>query len=288
RMNDVSMATGNKTGVAVGTGNSTLAFTTRMDNGQIPAWWASHINGNETTNVIIDARVRTSLLGDREFDLQQNRQVTTNLIGQFNSERTRPVSGPSSPVYDNPVLYVNETSAEWGDVTTERTPIEMAFVVYNPQLEPYTLTEVGYEITMNGIPVGSGTTDRSYVIQGKATETVRTTPTIDNGELPAWWASHLRANQTTQLRIDFYARLELPAGGTVRLPLDALTYERTIETDIFGSDATGADGETATPTGTRSTETTATPTSTATPAPTPTPTQTPTTDTPTETDDGLL
>ena len=299
RMNDVSMATGNKTGVAVGTGNSTLAFTTRMDNEQIPPWWASHINGNETTNVTIDAHVRTSLLGDREFDLQQNRQVTTDLISQFNSEQTRPVSGPSNPVYGNPVLCVNETSAEWGDVTTERTPIEMAFVVYNPQLEPYTLTEVGYEITMNGIPVGSGTTDQSYVIEGQTTETVRTTPTIDNGKLPAWWASHLRANQTTQLRIDFYARLELPTGGTVRLPLDALAYERTIETDIFGSDATGADGETVTPTATGDTETTATQTETATPAPTPTPTPTetddgvistptPTTDTPTETDDGLL
>ncbi|MFB6117654.1 LEA type 2 family protein, partial [Halosegnis sp.] len=255
RMNDVTMATGNKSGVAVATGNSTLAFTTRMDNERIPAWWASHINNGERTVVTIDASVRSGLLGNRTFELEQERQINTSLIEQFNSQETRPVSGPSNPVYSNPVLYVNKTSAEWGAVTEAQTPIKTAFVIYNPQVEPYTLTEVGYEIRMNGILVGEGRTDQPYLIEGKSTETVRTTPTIDNEQLPLWWASHLRANQTTTLRIDFYARLELPTGETVRLPLDALTYERTIETDIFGGgESTPTDSET-TPTDSETTPT---------------------------------
>ena len=32
----------------------------------------------------------------------------------------------------------------------------MAFVVYNPTLEPYVITELGYEITMNDVAVGEG------------------------------------------------------------------------------------------------------------------------------------
>lgn len=49
----------------------------------------------------------------------------------------------------------------------------------------------------------------------------------------------------TELRIDFSARVELPAGNEIRIPLDAPTYERTIETDVFGNKV-GSDGDTST------------------------------------------
>jgi LEA14-like dessication related protein len=313
RMNDVPIAAGNRSGVAVERGNTTLEFTTRMDNGQIPPWWVSHVRNGETTTVTVDATVRSSLLGGREFALTQQQQVETDVIGQLNSAEPRPVDGPSSPLYSNPVLYVNETSAEWGAVTNETTPIDAAFVVYNPKAVPYTVSEIGYEVRMNGIAVGEGRTAEPYVIEGGTTETVETTPTIRNERLDEWWVSHLENDQVTELRIDFYARLELPGGETVRIPLDALTYERTIETDIFGNkdvetSPDGADTATSTPTPTTpDTDTdTATPTATPTdddgvldtPTPTPAPTEgsTPTdgepsatgTPTPTPTDDGLL
>lgn len=284
-MNDVAMASGNKDGLAVESGNSTLEFNTTMRNDRIPPWWASHINNGEVTNVTIDARVQTSVLGNQTFDIEQERQVETDLIGQFNSDETRPVNGPSSPTYDNPVLYINETSGAWGNVTEAETPIEMAFVVYNPQLEPYVITEVGYEITMNNVTVGEGITDEPYVIEGGTTETIRTTTVIDNSQLDDWWVTHLQNDQVTQLRIDFYARLELPTGDTVRLPLNELTYQKELETDIFGTkdesggSASGDDGATATRT---ENEGDATPTPTASPTPTESPTPTPT-----PTDDGI-
>jgi hypothetical protein len=37
----------------------------------------------------------------------------------------------------------------------------------------------------------------------------------------------------SQLRVEFYAIVELPTGDTVTVPLEGLTYEETIETDIF-------------------------------------------------------
>jgi LEA14-like dessication related protein len=221
-----------------------------MQNSKIPPWWVSHIRNDEVTNVTIDAQIQTSILGNRQFDLQQNQQVETDIIGQFNSEETRPVDGPSNPLYSNPVLYINETEAQWGSVSQQETPIDMAFTVYNPQSKPYAITEVGYEVTMNGIGVGEGATDRTYVIPGRASETIQTTPIIKNPRLDDWWVSHLQNDQVTQLRIDFYAKVELPTGQQIRVPLDALTYERTIETDIFGNkDEGGASTSgTATPT----------------------------------------
>ena len=104
KMNDVGIAAGEKEGLDVATGNSTLNFTTQMQNSKIPPWWVSHIRNDEVTNVTIDAQIQTSILGNRQFDLQQNQQVETDIIGQFNSEETRPVDGPSNPLYSNPVL----------------------------------------------------------------------------------------------------------------------------------------------------------------------------------------
>ena len=281
RMNGVAMAEGLKEGLSLRRGNSTLPFTTRMHNERIPDWWVTHVRGGENTTVVVDATVTSSLLGNRSVSLAQEQRVETDLIGAFASEETRPVNA-SQPVVSDPVLYVNRTTAAWGEVTDERTPIDTAFVVYNPKAVPYVVTEVGYTVRMNGIVVGEGSSDQEYVIEGGTTENVSTTTAIDNDRLDDWWVSHLRNGQVTQLRIDFYARLELPGGAELRVPLDALTYERTVETDIFGTKEStgGADGsndpENGTAMGTPGPTGTPTPGATSTPEPTSAPTSTPT------------
>ena len=293
RMNAVAMADGTKEGLSVERGNSTLPFTTRMRNERIPDWWVTHIENDENTTVVVDATVTSSTLGDRSVELEQEQHVETDLIGAFASGETRPVNA-SQPLVSDPVLYVNRTTAAWGEVTEERTPIDTSFLVYNPKTVPYAITEVGYTITMNDVVVGEGSSDREYVIEGRTTENVSTTTAIRNERLDEWWVSHLRNEQVTDLQIDFYAKIELPGGAEIRVPLDALTYERTVETDIFGtknstdgSERTDGGPTTSTPTP----GTTGTPTAADTPTPEPpsTPTSTPTsTPAPTPTDDGGL
>ena len=263
RMNGVPMAEGGGVGLDIRAGNSTQRFTTEMDNDRIPPWWRSHVNGGERTVVTINATVRTSVLGERRFDLAQEREIETDIIGEFNSEETRPVEAEDPPpTTSNPILYVNRTAADWGRATERRTPIDMEFVVFNPHLEPYVVTELGYEITMNDVRVGEGRSRDTYVIPGGGTETLEATTSIRNDRLDEWWVTHLRNDQVTDLRIDFYALVELPTGNTVRVPLEELTYEETIETDVFGTkNATGTGGDR-----------TPTPEADATPGPTATPT----------------
>ena len=241
RMNGVSMANGTKEGLTLARGNTTLAFTTRMHNDRIPPWWVTHVRNDENTTVTVDATVTSPLLLDRAVALQQEQRVHTDVIGAFNSEERRPVNADRAIVSD-PVLYVNRTTAAWGNVSDTRTPIDVSFLVYNPKTTPYTITEIGYAITMNGIAVGEGASRRSYVIEGGTTEEVATTTAIRNERLDEWWVSHLRNDQVTQLRIDFYARIQLTGDLSIRVPLDELTYERTVETDVFGTKSEGADG----------------------------------------------
>ena len=235
-MNDIEMAQGGREGVSVGTGNSTLELETRLRNDGIPPWWVSHVRNGERTTVDIDATATSDLLG-RGVDFSQSREIRTDLLGAFNSDETRPVNA-DSPLASDPVLYVNETRGEWGTVSESETPIDMAFTVYNPNLEPYAVTEIGYDITMNGVEMGSGQTEEGYVIPSERTETIEFTTALQNRRLDDWWVTHLdedvRGHQVTGLRIEFYAVVEFPTGAEATIPLDALTYEETIETDIFG------------------------------------------------------
>jgi LEA14-like dessication related protein len=284
RMNDVEMATGGGQGLDISTGNSTQAFRTEMDNSRIPAWWATHVQNGEQTQVSINATARTSLLGERSFDVTKQREIETDLIGQFNSNETRPVSADDPPpAFDNPLLYTNATRAQWGTVTAERTPIDMEFDLYNPQTLPYAISELGYEITMNGVFIGEGQTEGVGLLPPGSTETVRTTAVMRNQNLDEWWVTHLQNGQTTELRIEFYAVVSGEGlTSDIRVPLDELTYEETIETDIFGSEDTDdTTDDSTTPTPTPESDSTPTPTPTATPTPEPidpigggTPTQT--------------
>jgi LEA14-like dessication related protein len=249
-MNEIRMAEGRKRGVAIRAGESNVTLTTHMKNEKIPAWWVSHVRGGEHTDLTVHARVRSRTAG-QGFDAPTiTRDVDTDVISQFNSTETRAIRS-ERPLAPDPIVYVNETSARWGPVTDERTPIRIAFVVYNPNSAPIAVSELGYDVSMNAIAVGNGTTEREYVVPPKSTRTLRTTVYIENGNLDEWWVSHLERNQITDLRIDFHAKLDVGSGGTVRVPLDPLTYERTIETDIFGTKGDASDRDasaTSTPT----------------------------------------
>ncbi|QGX94900.1 hypothetical protein EI982_08920 [Haloplanus rallus] len=307
-MNGIRMATGVKEGLALPSGESTVPMTTYLANERIPAWWVSHLNNGERTELAVNADVHSSALGASFGAPKVTRTIETDIISAFDSTERRPVGdeGPNG----EPVLYIEETSAQWGTVDSSATEIDMRFVVYNPNPYPVPISELSYRATMNGVEMGTGATEGHGTVPPESTRTIRATTTLDNGNIDEWWVTHLENDQRTELRIDFSARVELPT-GTVDIPLAPLTYTETIETDIFDNEeGTDVDGEatpTPTPTDDEGTPTptddglldggdtetatpeptdAATPTDTATPGPTETPAPTPTP--PPTDDDGLL
>jgi len=301
-MNGVRMATGSKSGIDVGTGNTTINLTTYLENDRIPKWWVTHIENDEQTSLVVDADIHSGLLGRTVHYETGGQTISTDIISQFNSTETREVNSGYSSISD-PLFYINRTSASWGKVTDAETPIGMDFLVYNPQAGPITMSSIGYNITMNNISVGNGELEKSVVIPSHRSKTVSARTLIDNDRLDDWWVSHLKHNQTTHLRIDFYAVVEPPVPGVddVRVPLDGLTYTRTIQTHIFqdgnetadantnssGTDTTTTSGTTTTAGTTTTGETTATTTSGGTTATTTT-SETTTSGENTTTDGGLL
>ncbi|WP_338741573.1 LEA type 2 family protein [Haloplanus salilacus] len=303
-MNGIRMATGVKDGVSIPRGESTVPMTTSLANERIPPWWVSHIRNGERTELAVNADVHSSVLGASFGAPKVTRTIETDIISAFNSTERRPVGEEGAN--GEPILYIEETSAQWGSVDESATRIDMRFVVSNPNPYPVPVSELGYEATMNGVEMGSGATEGHGVIPPGETRTIRATTVLNNENIDEWWVTHLNDDQVTEPRIDFAARVELPT-GTVEIPMDPLTYTETIETDIFGNKegsngAEGDDGtatptpaddgdgsETATPTDGDGGTTTSTPTATPTDGDGGTTTSTPTaTPTPASTDDGGL
>jgi LEA14-like dessication related protein len=232
-MNGIRMAEGTKTGVSVPAGQSVLPVRTTLANDRIPAWWVSHVRNDERTTLTVDADVHSSAVGSSFGTPQITRTVETDLLSEFDSTESRPVNA-NAPLVTDPVVSVTETSASWGAVTTETTELDLAFVVYNPKPYPVGMTEVGYDVSMNGVTLGEGGTDGGVVIPPGETRTIETTTRIRNGNLDEWWVTHVERNQVSELEIDFAARLDLRA-TTIEVPLTALTYRKTVETDVFGT-----------------------------------------------------
>jgi len=242
-MNDIQMAQGGREGVRVGTGNSTLGLETQLRNEEIPPWWVSHVRNGERTTLDIDATATSGRLG-RSVDFSRSREIQTDLLGAFNSDETRPVNA-DSPLTSDPVLYVNETRGEWG---RQRVGDADRDGVYGVQPEHHrALRGDGDRLRHHDERGGDGVgqTDEGYSIPSYSTETVEFTTALQNRHLDDWWVTHLdeevRGHQVTGLRIEFYAVIEFPTGEEATIPLDALTYEETIETEIFDE---GNDGET--------------------------------------------
>ncbi|MDH5020981.1 LEA/WHy family protein [Halobacterium rubrum] len=259
-MNDVTVAEGEKRGVGVDSGNSTVNLTTDLQNDQIPAWWVTHVNGGESSQLAVDATVTSSTLGRSVSFQPANRAIDTDVLGQFNSSEDQDIDA-NAPLVSDPVLIIEERDASWGEATSQETPIDLTFRVHNPKAQPVAISSVGYDITMNDVDVGDGETEETVTIPGCETRAVSFPTTIRTQALDDWWVSHLENDQVTNLTIDFYAEIQPPGTDeSVRVPLDGLTYEKTIETDIFGDDSESADGgddtETTTATTTAATTTT--------------------------------
>lgn len=233
-MNDVHMAAGQVAGIDIGSGQSTIPAITSMHNEGITEWWPTHIQSGETTDVLVDAHISTDRF-TRGVTYSHTTTVTTDILSGFETDEPREINA-DDPLLSDPVLYVNETRAEWGEVSATETPIDKEFLLYNPNTEPYVLTQMGYEITLNGVPVGEGETDRDMVIEGHSHEELGLTTTIDATTLDDWWVTHLdeevHGHQVSEFQIEFWAVIELN-GEEVRLDLDALTYEDFIGTDLF-------------------------------------------------------
>lgn len=231
-LNGIEFATERKTQVRLSGRDDEVTTTTWVNNDRIPAWWVTHVTRNETTTVTVDPSVALTFSGV-EFPADEwtrERTVRTDLLDPLETDRPRRFAA-----FDRTLFVVNETDAEWGRVTAERTPIDASITVTNALSVPLPVTDVNYTVRMNGIVVGQGQAGEQTVIPAGATRTLAARAVINNSRLDEWWVTHLRNGETTRMTVSFDATVEY--NGTEReLPLEFVSFDRAFQTDVFGAE----------------------------------------------------
>lgn len=231
-MNGVDVASGRKRGVSVAPGRSVLTVNATMNNSKIPAWWVTHVNGNETTVVTTTGRVAVDGL-PVGFELPKRRQhVETNLLGALANTSDRRVS-----VANESILAIGNQQASWGTATADRTPIRFSAGLENVHDRPVQLDGTTYEIRMNGVVVGRGTTADSIRLSPGESGTFRTHAAIDTPKMQQWWVRHLQNDQSTRFAVEIYG-VVLDDGERRRVPLAVYRTRGRFGTDMLGNGET--------------------------------------------------
>jgi LEA14-like dessication related protein len=225
-LNDVPVARGAERGVQVGPGNTTVETTAAFDNARIPAWWVTHVDGGERSTLTTRAEVSAGGLPAGATFTVERREIETDLLGPLaENEASRLSLGEAD------VLVVGNRTGRWGTADADRTPLVVETDLENVHDRPVEFDGAEYEIRMNDVVVGTGTTtDGVRLAPGEAT-TYEIRTIIDTPRMQRWWVSHLRNGETTNLSVEVYGIVETD-GERKRLPL-ALYEQRAVLTTDF-------------------------------------------------------
>jgi len=231
-LNGIPVGHGREPDMTLPTGNSTERVQTTLRHDQLVEWWPTHIRRGERSNLTVVATMRTEGVTTTVSRQVTNRTVRTNLLDAVETTEPRPVNG-STGFISNPVLYLNETTAQWGVISENRTPVQIHARVFNPKPYEIPVTGVAYDVGMNDIPVANGSTTNLGSVPARSHENVTTRPVMDTSSFDQWWISHLERNQSTTVRINSTVQLRTAFGNRTVSP-EPLT--RTVRTDILGDD----------------------------------------------------
>lgn len=240
-MNDVTVATGEKEGVDIESGNNTVELRTYVQNERLQAWWVQYVRANETItmratgDVVIGTPVgkQTVSLPAQERTMLENATPVISSLSAAASElegsyTKRATLGTESVTAG---YEIREAWAEWGNVSRTETEVEITYRVHNPGDVAVPAVPDGFRmnVTMNDVEMLHGgademsprDADRSAVLEPGETQTVTLVVTMDNDKIDDWFRSHVRNDEFT----DMEARLSLlfeeeRTGLTFRLPPD--------------------------------------------------------------------
>lgn len=233
--NGVRMGRGSREEVSLPEGNSTVELTTGLRNDRFTDWWVRHIRRGERTNLTVVASVTSATFDTLYSRTVLTRTVDTDALAAVETDRRIPIEADMALV-SGPVLYVEQTRAQWESVSQNRTVVAVNATVSNPTPFDIPLQSVGFDVAMNDIAIANGSTVDATTIPAGSTANLTVRLVVDNGKLDAWWPTHLEGNQTTRVRIDPRVRVDLSRYGGGTRTFTPSPINQTVETHIFADE----------------------------------------------------
>lgn len=217
-LNGIAMANGEKAGISIPSGNSTISISTYIQNSNIPPWWVAFIQNNETLEIRAESSAHieagpltttVDLPTQRKTALQDSTPVI-NALSQAAAAAEGNYTKPM-PTGDKVGYQIRRGWAEWGRVTNETTTVLFHFRVHNPSRRvpvPAVPDGLGMSVDMNNITMfraqgdefSPKNLDGDSSIQPGETQEVVLEVQMDNSKIDDWFRSHVRKEEQTQIR----------------------------------------------------------------------------------------
>ena len=220
-----------------------IIISTKIDNGKIPDFWVSHLKREEKSEITLDARIIFDLIViDFTFPYQLKRPIETNLLAGLSKvgpivieEKVKPFIGPEVTVFK---IVLKSLSGSWGDVTLEKTDLNLTGIIYNDNPYPLVVPKIVYHVDKNGIPLASGETETHYYLAPNSENTIATSVSLETGLMDKWFVSHVRQGERSTFNIVVSLVVELPQEiaqqlGQHTLTIDVWEDSYEFETDIL-------------------------------------------------------
>jgi LEA14-like dessication related protein len=209
-------------------GENELSVSGAVSDRAIQRWWVSHVENGERSELTTEGRA----LADFGFA-----RVPVSLPEQQDTFATDMLSGieggdESVTVRGTTIAKLHDVSADWGEPTMDRTPMEIDGKVTNQRDREMTVVKLGYEVEANDVVLADDEAAVDTTIPGKSTREIDATGALDSDKIDDWWVSHLRRGETSELSVSYYAVVEY-RGTQFTVELDSMSYTKTVETSAF-------------------------------------------------------
>lgn len=228
-LNEVTVVSGTESGVQISSGENTLDFTASFNNSQVPAWWVTHINNDETTTMTTSSSVSLGWLPMTITMPDQTEEIETDLLGELAQDDEMTVT-----IGEHSLLVVEEQQATWGTANETVTPLTFTTEIENVHERPIDIVGTEYTIRMNNITVGSGNTDDGIHLDPGESGTFSVDATIDTQTMERWWMSHIQQGESTELHIETFAMAKRD-DELLRIPIAMYEQRSRFTTDILGT-----------------------------------------------------
>ena len=230
-LNDVKVIAGSESGIRISAGENTIHTSAAFNNSQVPAWWVTHINNDESTVMHTSSSVSLGWIPFSMSMPDQTEEFETDLLGELADDEDMTIV-----VGEHALLTVGEQDARWGTADEEITPLTITSELENIHERPIDITGTEYTITMNNLTVGEGVTDDSIHLEPGETSTFTMEATLDSQTMEAWWVSHIQRGESTELAVEIYGLADR-GGEQLRIPIAMYQQRSRFTTDILGTGA---------------------------------------------------
>ncbi|MCD6470253.1 LEA type 2 family protein [Candidatus Bathyarchaeota archaeon] len=226
-MNNIKMVTGSSEGTVnlASFQETVIRLVGTLNNSGIPDWFISHLKNGERTDVRLSGEVTFDLkLIELTRPFEQTLNITTSLLAGMNTNQAETLRiGPVE-------LTLKSLTSSWGKITPEEIEINHKAVIYNPNPYPIPITKLEYEIYMNNIRMGGGTTYNPVILGAEKDTVILFTTVLDDSLLDEWWISHIKNGEKTRITIEIYSVIEI---HNVTYKIKIYEIEQNITTNIL-------------------------------------------------------